>query len=162
MPYVCDGIKSGNGAWITMKTISSCFSSLSFSPFLVFFGIFRCRVLSYFLTLNILLTRLVMLLAFLAVLSILSRTCLPWLLKLMISLSSQVCIFLCGHNHILNFFALYDCENMHMCEWDSCLDMTCVIPLICADQWTLSTGIRGILLTCCLGLFLGSSWFAFF
>ncbi|KAK6273877.1 hypothetical protein POUND7_010960 [Theobroma cacao] len=32
---------------------------------------------------------LVMLLAFLAVLSILSRTCLPWLLKLMISLSSQ-------------------------------------------------------------------------
>lgn len=31
-----------------------------------------------------------MLLSFLAVLSILSRTCIPWLLKLMVSLSSQV------------------------------------------------------------------------
>ena len=40
-----------------------------------------------------LLIRLVTLIAFLAVLSILSRTCIPWFLKLMISLSSQVCIF---------------------------------------------------------------------
>lgn len=34
--------------------------------------------------------RLVVLITFLAALSILSRTCVPWLLKLMISLSSQV------------------------------------------------------------------------
>ena len=40
-----------------------------------------------------LLIRLVTLITFLAVLSILSRTCIPWFLKLMISLSSQVCIF---------------------------------------------------------------------
>ncbi|KAI3525780.1 hypothetical protein L1887_04864 [Cichorium endivia] len=35
-------------------------------------------------------TRLVVLVAFLAVLSVLSRSCLPWFLKLMISLSSQL------------------------------------------------------------------------
>jgi hypothetical protein len=34
--------------------------------------------------------RLVVLISFLAILTILSRTCVPWLLKLMISLSSQV------------------------------------------------------------------------
>lgn len=35
-------------------------------------------------------SRLVVLITFLAILSILSRTCVPWFLKLMVSLSSQV------------------------------------------------------------------------
>lgn len=43
----------------------------------------------YVLTISV--TRLVVLFSFLAVLSVLSRTCVPWFLKLMISLSSQVC-----------------------------------------------------------------------
>lgn len=41
-----------------------------------------------------LVSRLVSLIAFLAVLSILSRTWVPWFLKLMMSLSSQVHIYL--------------------------------------------------------------------
>ncbi|XVF35348.1 hypothetical protein REPUB_Repub18cG0137900 [Reevesia pubescens] len=59
---------------------------------------------------------LVMLVAFLAVLSILSRTCLPWLLKLMISLSSQTnelyqlasvafCLLVAWIEPVRNFFA---------------------------------------------------------
>jgi hypothetical protein len=48
------------------------------------------RLILCYNILFILFARLVVLITFLAVLSILSRTCVPWLLKLMISLSSQV------------------------------------------------------------------------
>jgi Kef-type K+ transport system membrane component KefB len=47
------------------------------------------RLILCYNILFILFARLVVLITFLAVLSILSRTCVPWLLKLMISLSSQ-------------------------------------------------------------------------
>lgn len=47
------------------------------------------NIISYNIVL-ILFGRLVVLISFLAILTILSRTCVPWLLKLMISLSSQV------------------------------------------------------------------------
>lgn len=61
--------------------------------------------------------RLVVLITFLAVLSILCRTCVPWLLKLMISLSSQVWLFAFIHNIIENHFALcYKFLFLNLCR----------------------------------------------
>lgn len=79
--------------------------------------------------------RLVVLVTFLAILSILSRTCIPWFLKLMISLSSQVILCLSKQ------------------ELAVCLQYLTLVPIIFADKWTLSTSSCSFLPACCLGSF---------
>lgn len=80
--------------------------------------------------------RLLVLITFLAVLSILSRTCVPWLLKLMISLSSQVCL-LVFHIMLKMGEPAHTCFCKiaeHMCAWDIVVVLICSIIKILSVQ----------------------------
>lgn len=78
--------------------------------------------------------RLVTLAAFFSILSIFCRTFVPWFLKLMIGLSSQVIHYLPND------------------PWAAIISLLDCFTEIFADSWTLSVGSCCFLLACCLGL----------
>lgn len=75
--------------WLSWIFVSFSFSKVFCALIWLKYMVLIIAILKYY-------TRLILLFTFLAILSILSRTCIPWFLKLMMSLSSQVILIFGG------------------------------------------------------------------